>query len=328
MSERTGAAPSRPTVGDAALVVFNPAAGGGRAERFRHPLRQALDRSSTPTHWVETSGPGDAERQVRRWRNAVGRVVAVGGDGTVHEVANGLFDADADRAHIGLGVVHTGTGGDFLRSLRAPSHWPEQLQMALTGPLEPVDVLKVELEGVDGEPRHRISINVAGAGMNGRVVQLANESTKQWGGLATFAWATVRAVVERRMVDAEAAWTGADGVAHTWQGRLAASFFANGQYCGHGMHLGRGGSLRDGLVDVTLIPELPALRMLFGVPSLYQGTVEQIPQVVRARASMLTLSSPDAHVMVDLDGELAGRLPLKIRVIPKALLVAAGSRDL
>lgn len=313
-----------------ALVVFNPRAGGGRAARFRVGLREALERSPTRTEWVETQGPGHAEAIVRERRDAFDRVVAVGGDGTVHEVVNGLLDAASDvpTSRVGFGVVHGGTGGDFARGLGIPRRWSTQLEVALSAELRPIDVLSVELAGPDGIPRRRFSVNIAGAGMNGRVVELANRSDKRWGGLATFAMATVQAVAERRMVDAELKWTDAEGASRVWQGRLAASFFANGPYCGHGMYLGKGGSLGDGLLDITLIPELPPMYMLLRVPRLYRGTIDSVPEVLRAQASVLTLSSPEPDVMVDLDGELAGRLPLKIRVLPKAVLCAAGSTDL
>lgn len=318
---------------DAVLVVFNPAAGGGRAERWRPLLRRAVDEAPVAIHWVETEGPGHAESLVRRWRHGIERVVAVGGDGTVHEVVNGLLDVDElDRTNAGspvaLGVVHLGTGGDYRRGLRSPRGWRDQLELALTGTPVLVDVLRVDLEGLDGTPRRRISANVAGAGMNGRVVELANQSNKEWGGLATFAWATVQAVIERPLADVEVEWIDESGGTHRWDGCLAASFFANGAYCGNGMWLGRGGSLRDGQLEMTLIPDIPLLQMLFQVPKLYAGTVDRVRRVVRSSMSTVTMSSPNASVTVDLDGELAGRLPLKIRVVPNVLRVVAGTADL
>jgi len=314
---------------EAVLVVFNPEAGGGRADRFRGLLRSALDDHPTTIHWVETDYDGHAESLVRQWRGGIDRVVAVGGDGTVHGVVNGLFDLEAEIAPspVALGLVHLGTGGDFARGLDLPRHWRDQLDLALTGRSFPIDLLLVELEGLGGATRRRLCVNVAGAGMNGRVVELANESAKEWGGLATFAWATIRAVVERRIVPATVVWTDPEGHSREWTGRLAASFFANGPYCGNGMLLGRGGDLADGRLDFTIVPELPALKMLVNVPRLYNGTIDRVPEVVRGRASAITVSSDDASVMVDLDGEVAGRLPLKIRVISKVLRVAAGMFD-
>ncbi|MEM6925620.1 MAG: hypothetical protein AAF602_01730, partial [Myxococcota bacterium] len=89
-----------------------------------------------------------------------------------------------------------------------------------------------------------------------------------------------------------------------------------------------GGSMRDGRLEMTIIPDIPALRMLFHVPRLYAGTVDRVRGVVRASTSMVTVSSATPDVMVDLDGELAGRLPLKIRVIPKILRVVPAVADL
>ncbi len=329
-----GAPDSGDVVDEAVLVVFNPVAGGGRAERWRTLLRRTVDEVPTTIHWVESEGRGHAEELVRQWRAGISRVVAIGGDGTVHEVVNGLLDvedlqsATPSGSPVVVGVVHLGTGGDFRRGLRTPTGWREQLDLALTGAPVPVDVLLVELESVEGGRRLRVSANVAGAGMNGRVVEIANQSGKAWGGLATFAWATVQAVIERPLADVELAWCDAEGRNQRWAGRLAASFFANGAYCGHGMWMGRGGSLRDGHVEMTLIPDIPALRMLVQVPRLYAGTVDRVRGVVRASASSLTMSSTNDSVMVDLDGELAGRLPLKIRVVPRVLRIVSGTADL
>ncbi|MEN0065447.1 MAG: acylglycerol kinase family protein, partial [Myxococcota bacterium] len=111
-------APQAPDPDEAVLVVFNPAAGGRRAIRFRNAIRQRLDDAPVTVHWVETEHSGHGEALVRQWRSAVNRVIAIGGDGTVHEVVNGLFDLegfnlDPGPVSVAVGVVHTGTGGDF-----------------------------------------------------------------------------------------------------------------------------------------------------------------------------------------------------------------------
>ena len=114
-----------------------------------------------------------------------------------------------------------------------------------------------------------------------------------------------------------------EGEGLEWRGALTSAFVANGGYCGGGMWVGRGGDLSDGLVEVTLVPDLPTHRAILATPHLYRGTASNVKEVSSAKISKLEAEALDgAIVLLDLDGEQPGRLPVSVDVIPRTLLVA------
>lgn len=307
-------------------LIANPRSGAGGTGRRLDALRRAAD-AELGADWElwQTEGPGHASELARRAALAgFGRVVAVGGDGTASEVVDGLFDDDRPVRPVVFGLVHAGTGGDLRKTLNVPADPREALAVLRTAAPRPTDVLWTSLVGPDGARRVRRCINVAGFGMNGEVVERANRSSKRWGGRWTFLEATARTVATYRPSPVRISWEDADGGQGEWVGPLASAFVANGQYCGGGMWVGRGGSMQDGLADLTILPELPLLRMILGTPRLFRGTIENVKGVSRHRVRRIAaIAEGESEIRVDIDGEQPGVLPIEMRVLPGALDVAA-----
>ncbi len=308
-------------------LIVNPASGGGWSSRELARFRAITDRNLTSFEIRTTEAPGHATSLARRAaEEGFDVVAAVGGDGTAHEVVNGLLERSSSSSSA-FGLVHRGTGGDLRRSLAVPASLEGAVRGLATWPLRPIDVLEAHVTPLRGGPQERRwCINVAGFGLNGRVVQLANQGTKRWGGALTFAGASLRAVAEHRPVSVELHWTTRNGTRSTWEGPLASVFLANGSWCGGGMWVGRGGHLCDGLVELTLIPQMAWWRLAIGAPRLFTGTVQHVSGVSRSQVqSVAVFAEPATPVLVELDGELAGRLPARFNVIPKVLRVATKS---
>ena len=307
--------------------ILNPAAGGGRGKARLAALERAASRHLEDYAVCLTEGPGHASHMARE--AALGDwdlVAAVGGDGTAHEVVNGLFEhGQPVREGIGFGLVHVGTGGDLRRSLGVPRSMARAVQGLGAWPLRRMDVMDVRLTPLEGgAPVRRVCVNVAGLGMNGRVVQRVNASGKRLGPTLTFGLATVQTVLQERPEAVRLEWTDRSGTQHGWAGSLMAAFIANGGWCGGGMWVGRGGAIDDGLVDALLIPEMPMIRLVLGSPRLFTGTAHRVKEVSRAQMrTMIAFAESGNAVLVDLDGELSGKLPLELSVTEEALLVAA-----
>jgi diacylglycerol kinase family enzyme len=107
-------------------------------------------------------------------------------------------------------------------------------------------------------------------------------------------------------------------------GRMAA-FVANGAYCGGGMWVGRGGSMHDGLFELSLLPAAPRARQLVDARRLYDGHLARVEGAVRARVTRVRArSAGPAPLQVDLDGEMPGRLPVELQVLPRAIPMRGG----
>lgn len=302
------------------VFVVNPrSAGGGTGARLGKVQKIAeavFGPRGDEIVFVQTEGPGHATDLTAELAPGADLLVSVGGDGTANEVANGLARLDGTVRPI-LGVLPAGTGSDLVRTLGMPRDLPDAIGVLANGRIKPVDWLRVRFGEDDAVGR--ICVNVAGFGMNGEIVQRANEGSKRLGGRVTFALATARTALGWRPPAVGITWEGPDGPG-SWEGPLASVFLANGQYCGGGMWIGRGSSMSDGVVDLTVLPAMPLVRTAMGSPRLYTGTIGRVKGVVKARIHTLVAKPlDDREVLVDLDGEQPGALPVRVQVEPGAV---------
>lgn len=307
------------------LLIANPAAGGGMTAGRRRELARVASAVLPHHELVWTREPGDATRLARDCAG-FDVVAAVGGDGTAHEVVNGLVqEGRAVHPGVAFGLVNLGTGGDLARTLKVPSRLDAALARLAEGPVRPMDAIDVTLQSLDGEGEvRRTCINVAGIGLNARVVEIANASGKRWGGRVTFAASTVRGLLRFGPTPVRLEWADETGL-RNWEGELLSGFLANGQFCGGGMWVGRGGSVADGRLDLTIVPRLPWFTLVRNGYRLFTGTIGSVKDVSTARVSdrLLAFAAASKIVLVELDGELSGQLPGIFRVTPDVMLVAA-----
>jgi diacylglycerol kinase (ATP) len=279
--------------------VVNPASGSGRAGRLWPQIAAAL-----PAHFERyetrlTSRPGDATRLACELLHAgATRIIAAGGDGTVHEVANAGCPC--------IGVLPLGSAGDFARIVGVPREWEAALPwLAAAEPLA-MDLGLATCTSDSGATRSRYFINMASFGLGGRVVQrrrmpylLAAVSELQSGEPAHFALT----------LDGKTLATRAIHVA-----------VGNGRYQGKGMNLCPNAHLDDGLLDVTIIEPLGLLELAKDIRKIYSGAILEHPKVHPFLVRTLRAEA-DRPVAVELDGEPAGYLPLEIEVAPEAVQV-------
>ncbi len=307
-------------------LVVNPRSAGGATASRVAGLERAAREELGQVEVRLTEGPGHAtELTSRALAEGFGRVIAVGGDGTANEVVNGFFAGDRPLAPAAsFALVHAGTGGDLVKTLRVPRDPREAFRKIARHEPLPTDVLHHTLRGHDGGVVERLGINVTGFGINGAVVETANRSRKRLGGRVTFAAASVRAFARYVPAPVRITWTGPAGESGSWERELLAGFVANGQYCGGGMWVGKGGSMHDGVADLLLVPRLPLHRAISGSPRLFSGTLENVKEVSRNRACAVSaFADPARRVLIDIDGEQPGLLPMDVRVLPKVLLVSS-----
>jgi diacylglycerol kinase (ATP) len=304
------------------VFVVNPRSGGGATGRKLEALRGLAADHFTDAQFVLTDAQGHATVLAERAaRGGAHLVVAVGGDGTASEVVNGLMRLERGRPV--FAVLPCGTGSDLVKTLRMPPDLASAVRVVATGSTKPVDVLHMRFAPHEGEePVIRYCINVCGFGLPGEVVRRVNLGSKRLGGFATFLKATVRGLLAYRPLRTRISWVDADGVAGSWEGRLVTAFVANGAYCGGGMWVGRGGRIDDGFADLVIVPDVATRKLLFATPHLYRGTIERVKEVLSARVSELTVELVESGFqLVECDGEQPGKVPAKIRVMPKALEV-------
>lgn len=241
-------------------------------------------------------------------------IVSVGGDGTLNEVVNGFFEDGAPLApEAVLGVIAVGTGSDFGRSIGQATI--ESACARLRGrDTRRIDVGFARFSGHDGAPAARIFINVLSFGVSGMVARLVNSRLKALSGRVAFSLATLRALMSHR--DRPVTLGFDSHLPRTLA--LTNCAFGNGRFFGAGMQVAPAARLDDGEFDVTLWSGFTWLDFISKRHTLADGSHVRLPGTEVLRARRATASSSET-VLVEIDGESVGALPLQLEILPKAL---------
>ncbi|MBA1146157.1 diacylglycerol kinase family lipid kinase [Ectothiorhodospiraceae bacterium WFHF3C12] len=293
---------------DDVLFVINPLAASGRADRVwmqlaaRHP---ALRRAAV----IRTADPIAATRLlIERLKPSIRRVVAIGGDGTLHHTANVLLSLPAPEKR-SLGLVPAGTGSDLARGLRLARQPQLALDRALDGETVDLDVLSL----THGDTR-RYAVNVASAGLSVPVVAAVSQRRRR--GPVAYFRAALEAVRRETPPNARVIVDG-----EPWyEGPLLLLALANGCRFGRGMRIAPDARADDGRLQVVLVEPAPLARLLPWLPTLYAGWHYAAP-FVRHRAARTVRVEPvdGTRSLTEADGDLSLPLPVNVSVVPGAL---------
>ena len=294
------------------LVVANPISGQGRAMHHRHEIEAVLRRHGLDFDFVISEHPGHAVDLVARAvEGGCRHILAVGGDGTVNECANGIFRQQAaPTTEIALGVIPIGTGNDWARTHRIPKDYAEVAALMASGASRLQDVGIAEF--ADGNRRH--FINVAGLGLDAHVVEALPDRTL---GPLAYLVGLAKGLLGYRAVS-----LGLTFAERRIDARAFVLFFAIGRYCGSGMNVAPKAEIDDGLFDITLIQDLSRWEVLKSLRRLFDGTLLTHPKVLALREAEGAVEAA-ATQPVEADGELIGHAPVRFSILPRALRVVA-----
>ena len=303
---------------DKICFVVNPKAGSGSAKTKRRKLEEQV--SSCFLHWEirETQYAGHAQILAKEiCQEGFDIIGVVGGDGTCHEVLNGMIHNDeAINPNTALALIPAGTGSDFLKSLPTPNDPISALRIAALGRDRILDIGKCTTQ-----ENVRYFINVAGFGVNGEVAERSNNSSKMLGGRITFIKATLQSSLSYTPQKVLLQWE-QDDQQQQWSGEVLSCFIANGKFCGGGMNVGPQSSLDDGLADITLLEPIGPIEQLFKLRKLYDGTIHELKQAHQLKSSSLQATAQkNSCVKIELDGECGGNLPARFEILKQKLRV-------
>jgi diacylglycerol kinase (ATP) len=243
-------------------------------------------------------------------------VVAVGGDGTVNEVAAGIVG----NSGVELAVIPRGTGVDFVRTYGIPRKLDGAVEVALHGRTREIDAGRVGYRAWSGEAGEAWFFNAAGVGMSGAVAKRTNESTKALGGKVSYLWSTLAVFARWRNTEVRVSVDG-----EIRGGRMNEIVVANGRYLGGGMMLCPEASPDDGLFDVLLIGDITKRDLVQTLPKIYRGTHLPHPKAELLRGTVVSVDS-DQPLPVQLDGEQPGTTPVRFEIVPRALRLRVPAR--
>ena len=306
-------------------VIVNPAAHKGGAARRWPAIEAELSARLGAFTPCFTAAPGHATELARTAvANGARRIVAVGGDGTVNEVLNGLLDASGrlTAADTVLCPVPAGTANELCRALGHLEQPSRPYEAAAGQATRPVDLLRVRCPDLEGRPVDRFGYLIVSLGAAATISYRTSRSAwlKKLGEIAYLLMTPVVTLGYRHRDVAIAV----DGGAPQTR-RLFSAMVANTENGGGGMRLVPGARFDDGVLDLIEMGDVSRLGVLFGVmPRLYSGTHIHHPKVRVSRGTSFRFES-DTDTLVDLDGETVGRLPLEVSVLPRAFVVGVAS---
>lgn len=305
-----------------ARVILNPTAGGGRARRVSEHILVGLERRGVRAEMVATTVPREATRlALAAARAGVDLVVAAGGDGTVHEVSNGLLRALGQGVDGPvLGVLPVGSGNDFAKLIGPLDDLDRSMDILVEGRERRFDAARA----VWGR-QEQWFVNAAGTGIDVEVVrQLLKKRGRATPGVGRYLSAVLRALVRYRAIPLRIRLDDREIERDTMI--IAA---ANGRCIGGGFWICPGAEPDDGRLDICIVNRVSYLGALRALPMVMRGTHEKHPKIEMFNAAQVEIEAlgPDP-LFFQLDGELheppdARRLTLQLR--PRALPVMAES---
>lgn len=310
------------------LVIVNPASARGATGHEWPGLAHALATHFGAFNCAFTTKAGEgrliAEREARAGRTFL---IACGGDGTVSEVANGILEAGVKETE--LGILPSGTGGDFRRTLHIPSRAADAAGALRTGKTRTIDAARVTYTNHAGETESRFFLGVSSCGLSSKVIERVKREKDGWLPLRrsrmfgtarlSFAAATLQTTLSSQNTALRIKLDDRPERLLT----VANFCVANARYFGGGMKIAPAAKINDGRLDCIVIGDLSALDILANGYKLYTGTHLSLERVYHSSARLVTIhpAKDTDLVALEVDGELPGRLPASFEILPGALRV-------
>jgi diacylglycerol kinase (ATP) len=294
------------------VLIANPRAGRGRVGREMPEVERQLNAKRLRYRIVLTEGPGHATRAAREALESGDRfLVAVGGDGTVQEVVNGMIQDDRPiRGDAVLGVVAAGSGSDFVRTFGLPGDAIRAIRHLEGDRLYPIDVARAEYRDGRGAAMRYVP-NIAEVGLGGAVVARA-ERLPRWMGRSRYFWGFWLSLKRYRPCEITVR---ADR--KEFSGRANNVVVANCQFYGGGMKISPRSYPGDGLLDVQIStgPKSEAFTL---IPKIYKGEHVPHPHIKEMRGRVISIEA-DRPLPVEGDGEVLGITPATFSIVPQAI---------
>lgn len=303
------------------MVIANPKAGNNKVLNEWTAIADQLSNYNIEYEVIFTKHKYHSiELTVKAIREGYRKFIAIGGDGTIHEVVNGIFfQKEVDTSEITLAVIPAGSGNDWMKMYDVSADYALSVKAIATGKTVLQDICKVDV--VESMvPQTRYMINVAGIGYDALICYHCNKM-KEDGKFGAFiyikaalrAFFNIKAKMYRVIVDGK----------EFFKGRVFSTAFGTGRYSGGGMSQVPDAIVNDGKVNLTVIQKMPKLRIITQFVKLFKGSIYSIKGVYHTVGQNIKIFT-NTDDCVEVDGEIVGSTPLELSVMPQALRVIVG----
>lgn len=308
------------------LVVVNPNAGSRRGEKDWPKIKKLLSRQGFKYDEAFTESREHAIKLTSdKIKEGYRKIIVVGGDGTLNEVANGVFLQDACiSSDVVLGLIPVGTGNDWGRTYSLPKKYAEAVAVIKNNFLFGQDAGRVSYHDENGE-HIRYFVNVSGMGYDALVAQKTNQMKDKgrgnpmayllniFTGLFQYKYTSYKIAVDDKEM---------------FNGRVLSMNVGICKYNGGGLKQVPNAIPNDGLLDITVIKATSKLNLFKHIGKLYDGTFIKLRFVETYRGKTCQIiSKPEGTIFMEADGESLGHSPLNFSVIPQALSIVIPEKE-
>lgn len=300
------------------FIIANPSAGGGLVQQNWSAIETVLQKLNVSYVSNFTIGPGHAITMVQEALSAGYRhIMAIGGDGTNHEVINGLMlQTIVPATEVYYGLLPIGTGNDWIRTYGIPNHWQEWLPQLLQVSTRLQDVGRVSF-GPSGQKQERFFTNVAGLCYDAFVVKTMQDKQVRPSNRFVYLWWILRCLFQYTPPLCRLTFAG-----HKVEKACYTINIGICKYSGGGMQFAPHAVPDDGLLALTIAGKISKLGVIAATPRFYAGTVGEHPQVDLYQAEEIVVEAAgNAPVFVEADGEFLGECPATFKIIEKAIRI-------
>jgi len=242
-------------------------------------------------------------------------IISVGGDGTMNEVVNGVMRIPKyQREKLIVGLLPTGSGNDFARTMKLSSHAVKLKNYILDNLFTHIDIGKIECRKINGEPTTRYFNNIADAGLGGEVTNKLSNSKKLLGPTFTYFKSSVTSFITYKKKRIRFS-----SPQFSWEGAILILCLANANYFGSGLGIAPHAKYDDGKMAVVIAGEVSLFDYLKNVPKIRRTQFLDHPGIIYNEVESCEIEPLDDNCLIETDGEVAGKLPLKLSVLNKEL---------
>jgi YegS/Rv2252/BmrU family lipid kinase len=301
-------------------VIVNPESDRGRTGKRWGKIKEALKTFLKEFKYEFTEKPLQATEISRAAiKDGSELIVGIGGDGTVNEIANGFYEGNNFiNPQTVLGIIPSGRGSDFSRSLNIAPGIKNALRVITEGPSRSIDIGRIQYLDHFGVDQERFFLNISDFGLGGEVVKRMDQNRLKRKA-SSYLKCTLAAFLQYRNKKVQLLIDDTD----IPDGEYLIGAVSNGRIFGKGMKIAPQAKLDDGLFDVVLIKGMKALEFCVNAWRVYAGThlSHSKISIIRGRKIQAIPFKGEQDVLIEVDGEQVGKLPATFDIVSKRIYV-------
>lgn len=284
------------------LFIVNPSAGKGKSRLIIPNIESICKESEIDYDIKYTTRPYEATKIAESGvENGYERIIAVGGDGTLNEVVNGIAESK-----VALGVIPAGSGNDFIKSINSSKNIDGIIRDSILGEVRQIDLAKCN---------DRYFINVGSIGFDAEVAAKAKTTKKLLTGLLAYLTAAISTLFTFEGMNVKVEIDG-----KLIEKKVLLVAVANAKYYGGGVLPAPKADIEDGFLDICFVEHVPKLRILYLLPKYIKGQHEDIKEVSFFKSKNVKFKSSN-RISINVDGEIFEDNQVEFKIIPKSINV-------